>query len=72
MSQKKKKVQDEAPRYNLKLPSSKTKKKKNLSLSLSICTPPLCDELLKGNQDSSSKEGGGGDHLKLAKSVRKA
>ena len=26
-----------------------------------ICTPPFCDELPKGNQGSSSKGGSGGD-----------
>ena len=69
MSQKKR-VQDEAPRYNLKLQSSQ--KKKKIPLSPSICTPPFCDELPKGNQDLSSKGGGGGDHLNLAKSACKA
>ena len=39
----KKKVQDEALSYNLKL-----QKTQNLPLSPSICTPPFCDELPKG------------------------
>ena len=57
----------EAPRYNLKL-----QKHQNLPLSPSICTPPFCDELPKGNQDSSSKRGGGVNRRTLAKSERKA
>ena len=66
---------------HLKLQSSKTKtkkkkkkkkKKKNLPLSPSICTPPFCDELPKGNQDSSSKGGGGEDRQAPAKSAHKA
>ena len=72
MSQKikKKMVQSEAPRYNLKAP--KLQNNKNHPLSPSKCTPPFCDELPKSNQDSSSKGGGGGDSLMLAKSTRKA
>ena len=56
----------EAPKYNLCTPK--------LPLSLChMCTPPFCDELPKGNQDSSSKGGGGGvDRLAPAKSARKA
>ena len=83
MSQKEK-VQSEAPRYNLNLQSSKKeknkkqkkqkekRKKQNLPLSSSLCTPLFCDKLPKSNQDSSSKEGGGGDRRKLANSARKA
>ena len=71
MSQKKK-VQCEASRYNLKLQNKKKNKKKNLPLSPSICTPHFCDELPKGNQNSSSKGGGGEDRLLLTNSARKA
>ena len=52
--------------------SSKAPKTQNLPLSPSICTPPFCDEFPKGNQGSSSKEGGGVDSQTLAKSIRKA
>ena len=69
MSQKKK-IQHEAPKYNLNLPLST--KTQNLPLSTCINTPPFCDELLKGNQDSSSKGGGREECRTLAKSTRKA
>ena len=56
----------QAPRYNLA-------PKQKLPLSTCICTPPFCDELPKGNHDSSSKGGGCEvDTLVLAKSTRKA
>ena len=71
MSQKKK-VQDKAPRYNLKLQSSKKTKNKISAYLHPYVLPFFCDELPKGNQDSSSKGGGGGDRLRLAKSARKA
>ena len=66
--EKKKKKQDEAPRYNLKLQSSKNQKH---PYPHPICTPPFCDKLSKGNQDSSSKGGGGVDRRKLTISARK-
>ena len=45
MGQKKKKIQDEAPRYNLKLHSSKNNKNSTYQQNLlSICPPPFCDE----------------------------
>ena len=49
-----------------------TPKTPKLPLSPSICTPPFCDELTKGNQGSSSNGGGGVDRRTLAKSTRKA
>ena len=71
MSQKKN-VQSEAPRYNLKLQSSKKKKKKISPYLHPYVLPLFCDEFPKGNQDSLSKGGGRGDHLKLAKFACKA
>ena len=65
MSQKN--IHHEAPKYNLKL-----QKHQNLPISPSICTPPFCDELPKGNQGPSLKGGGGVDRRTLAKSARKA
>ena len=44
-----------------------------LPLSPYICSPPFCDELPKGNQESSSKGGASGvEPLAPAKSARKA
>ena len=70
MSQKKKKLQHEAPKYNLNLPLST--KTQNLPLSTCINTPPFCDELPKANQDSSSKGGGEEECRTLAKSACRA
>ena len=69
MSQKKLKYIKEAPRYNLCTP----KQNSNTPISMHICTPPFCNELPKGNHDSSSKGGGCRvEPLALAKSARKA
>ena len=67
MSQNKKKYIKEAPKYKL---APKQKKKVPLS-PCTICIPPFCDELPKGNHDSSSKGGGGVDCRALAKSACK-
>ena len=66
-------IHNEAPRYNLITPQAPTYK--NLPLTTKIlykCTPPFCDGMPKGNHNPSSKGGGGGNHLKCSKSVRKA
>ena len=65
----KSKVQSEVPRYNLNnSTSSNQKKKKKNTLPLKtktsaksafICTLPFCDGMPKGNQNPSSKGGGG-------------
>ena len=41
-------------------------------LQMSKCTPPFCDGMPKGNQNPSSKGGGGGDRLKCSRSACKA
>ena len=41
-------------------------------LQMSKCTPPFCDRMQKGNQNPSSKGGGGGDRKKCSRSARKA
>ena len=64
---KKMKYINETPRYNLQSTNS------NLPQSPCVCNPPFCDELPKGNQDSSSKGGACGvESLAPAKSARKA
>ena len=69
-AKKKKWIHHESPKYNLNLPlSTKTQK---LPLSTCINTPPFCDKLPTGNQDSSSKGGGKEECRTLAKSARKA
>ena len=40
-------------------------------LQMSKCTHPFCDGMLKGNQNPSSKGGGGGDRLKCSRSAHK-
>ena len=56
----------QAFKYNL------APKQKKLPLSTCICTPSFCDELSKGNHNSSLKGGGYGvDPLVLVKSARK-
>ena len=66
-------INNEAPRYNLKLHIQK-KSPPNYKnpLQMSKCTPPFCDKMPKGNQNPSPKGGGGGDCLKCARSTRKA
>ena len=41
-------------------------------LQVSKCTPSFCDGMSKGNQNTSSKEGGEGERLKCAKFACKA
>ena len=41
-------------------------------LQMSECTSPFCDRMPMGNQNPSSKGGGGGDHLKCSRSTRRA
>ena len=74
----KSKIQSEAPRYNLNNSTSSNQQKTTLPLKtktkckvLSICTPPFCDEMPKGNQNPSSKGGGGEERRNRAKSTRK-
>ena len=62
------KIQSETPRYNLYNSTSsnqskiksppKTKKRTKNAKNISLCTPPFCDGMLKGNQNPSSKGGG--------------
>ena len=57
--------------------SNHSKKKKiytppeNKNRMLSICTPPFCDRMPKGNQNLSSKGGGSEEHRNRAKFARK-
>ena len=76
---KKIKVQSEAPRYNLNNSTSSNQQKnysppenKNkMQSALKICAPPFCDGISKGNQNPSSKGGGGEERRNRAKSTRK-
>ena len=69
--------------YKKKYIIAKKKKKQNtyqklldtiysLPLSPYVCTPPFCDELPKGNHDSSEGGAYGVEPLACAKSTRKA
>ena len=75
---KKVKVQSESLRYNLSNSTSSNQQKTTLPLKtktkckvLSICTPPFCDGMPKGNQNPSSKGGGSEERRNCAKSACK-
>ena len=75
------KIQSEAPRYNLYNSTSsnqskiksppKTKKRTKNAKNISLCTPPFCDGMPKGNQNPSSKGGGDEELRSRAKSARR-
>jgi len=68
MSQKKKKYIKETPKYNL----APKQKHKNSPYQHAYVLPSFCDELPKGNHDSSSKGRGGVECLALTKLTHKA
>ena len=75
------KIQSEAPRYNLnnstgsnqsKIKSPpKTKTSKKNAKNISLCTPPFCDGMPKGNQNPSSKGDGDEELRNPTKSTRR-
>ena len=75
------KIQSEAPRYNLNNSTSsnqtkinsppKTKTSTKNVKNISLCTPPFCDGMPKGNQNPSSKGGDDEELRNRAKSTRR-